>query len=164
MTSGYFAVTYGTVKAPEVLRARIRQRLEQLHLKPADLNRLLGRSKNWASGYFDERYDMPIDQLDRLAGGLTVSVASLFDASLLQETKPPAQPSDTDTGADQGSSEQTESDMTEDLRDPHIGKLVAVFRTLSRKDQRAVWEFVLEKEMARTRTTGRSGERKKRAG
>ena len=83
MTYGLCGVTYSAVKAHEVLRLRIQQRMEALNLRPADLNRLIGKSNNWAYGYLKGERDVPVDLLDRLSEVLDVTVPSLFDESQL---------------------------------------------------------------------------------
>lgn len=82
-TYSRYTLSLAAVTAADVLRLRISQLLAERRLKPVDLNRIMGKSGSWATQMLKGEWNVPVQELDRLASGLEVSVASLFDESAL---------------------------------------------------------------------------------
>jgi hypothetical protein len=142
--------------------------MKEMKLSPADLASLAGRKRAWAYGYLDGRWDFPVARLDQIASGLVVSVPSLFDERELSRTteafkqdEPTAD--EIDATGQESVEEQGKRAMAEYLKNPTIGKLVAIVGALPRADQEDVYRFALQREMRRMEKRGRSHAKNKRA-
>lgn len=179
MTYTEAAANLWRVKAQDILRARIEQMMRAQNLTPADLNRIVGLSKTWAYGYLKRGHDIPIDRLDRLAAGLSVTVPSLFDESELLAGNP--QPThvgsttvdasvqlsqDPSNGVPQLHQGSEGSPMSDDLKNQLAGTLDIVPTKARKRFLEEVKDLAAGMRLKRPGHEGHSGKRlrKRRAG